>query len=131
VPTQALGGNASVTITASGEGANSLTVLLDGNQVGTSTGSPVMITLAASALPDGVHSLQATATQTDGLSSSATWYFSSDAQLVASNNTLSTTKNNLSTTTEILYVTLGIAVVALLVAIAAIARRPKAATPTN
>ena len=131
VPTQAFSGSASVTISANGQGANSLTVWVDGNEVGSSTGAPVTVSLAASALPDGVHSLQATATQTDGLSSSATWYFSTDAQLAASNSTLSTTKNNLSTTTEILYATLGLAVVALLVAIVAVARRPRAASPTS
>jgi len=140
VPTQPISGTANITITATGQDCNSLAISVDGNKVGSYSGAVIKLIVNASALADGVHSLQATATQTDGLSSSATWYFSTNAHLVAqdnalnsaqstlqsTNSTLSNTQKNLTTTTDILYVALVIAVIALVVAAVALVRKPKA-----
>jgi hypothetical protein len=136
VPTTPFSGTASISVSATGQGASSLTVWIDGNKVGSSTGAPVSLTVTASTLADGVHTLQATATQSDGLSSSATWYFSTNANLAAAqgqlqssngslSSQLSTAQKNLTTTTDILYVALAVAVVALIIAVVAVLRKPK------
>jgi hypothetical protein len=97
VPTQAFNGTESFVVSAVGQGANSLSVWVDGASVGSTGGAPVTVSVVASQLTDGIHTLQATATQADGLSSTQTWYFSTDAHLVAAQNALKAAQAQLQT----------------------------------
>ncbi len=104
-----LSGVSNFTITVTGQqlSGSSLTATVDGESIPlfvspsygglTATG-----TINASALADGVHILSVTAPQTDGLNSSYTAYFSTDAQVSAVQSQLSSEINLLNSTIQAL-----------------------------
>lgn len=130
----------SARFTVAGDEISSVSVYLDGVLLQTlSPASSYNVSLTASSMTVGVHTLEVVAIQQDGLSSSSSVAFSTDAPLVAQNNSISTLDtavssqsgrissldSQLNTADDLIYVLAVLAVVALLVAIVAVARKPK------
>ncbi len=122
---QPLGGSATFTVSVAGEQLTnaSLAGSIDGSPVAlsvtaSSSGLTAKGTVDAASLGDGVHVLTLTATQSDGLSSTLTTYFS-----------VSTASSAIATLSSLMYVLVAVALIALGVSLLALWRRPKAYAP--
>jgi len=126
--TKTIGGTSKFNVTVSGTDldSNSLSAWVDGSKQSlqvnaTSSGLNAVGTIDANHLNDGVHSLLLTAKQSDGLSSSLTTSFSTNAQTSSLNRTI------LLTTAAIG----GVAITALLIGVFALRRRKVPQAPPS
>ncbi len=118
-----IGGVSSYAITASGSGlgTGSLKAWVDGSLAGlevnaTSDGLSAVGTIDASSLGDGVHTLTVTASQSDGLSSTFSTAFSTNAHQQA-------LEKQTSTLSDLIYVLAAVAAAALILGVLALRRR--------
>lgn len=121
-----LAGNTDFTVTVAGEQltGSSLTATVDGSPLSlaataSSSGLTAKGSLSISSLPDGLHTLVLTATQSDGLSSTLTTYF-----------TVSTQASTIVALTDLFYAATFVAIIALAIAIVAL-RRKQAPLPAG
>lgn len=135
---QAIGGSANFTVTVVGEqlAADSVVATIDGVKVPlTVTPNPNGLTATASvdasSMSDGVHNLFVTAPQTDGLSTSFSTLFSTNAQSTALKGTLNalsgtvdSLNSQLKNWTNAAYGLAAVAIASLVVAIYAVRRKP-------
>ena len=125
--TEPLTGNTGFTVNVSGELLNgsSLTASIDGAPItvtstASSTGLTAQGTVNIGSLPDGVHTLTLTATQSDGQSSTTTTYFS-----------VSTQAGTLASLAYLVYGVAALAIVALIAAVMALRKKsPASPVPT-
>ena len=141
---QPVSGSANFTVTVTGEqiAADSLTATIDGVNVPltvtpTSGGLMATATVDAASMSDGIHTLSVTAPQTDGLFSSLSSSFSTDAQSTALKDTLDALKSTVdslsaqlkNTSAEVgsltsaVYVLAVVAIASLAVAVYAVCRK--------
>jgi hypothetical protein len=140
----AIGGEANYNVTVEGSGldSSSLVATIDGAATGlqvrtASSGLTATGTINATSLNDGVHALVLTATQSDGLASSITVYFSTyasarslsaqlsqdSAAITSIQGQLSSSKSSLNTLYLVAFVLAAIAIVGVAVGAFALVRR--------
>jgi hypothetical protein len=94
-------GNVSLAAQVTGQQVSSVTFWVDGSLIKTFQGSPGQATynytLNAASLPDGVHVLTVTETQSDGISASSSIYFSTNHHLATAEQTIGQQMSQLAT----------------------------------
>ena len=85
------------TLTVNGQDVSSVAVYMDGALLTTLPGGESSYSFQLpSSIPDGVHLLRVVATQSDGLSTSASTYFTTDAQLATAESQISSATASVS-----------------------------------
>ncbi len=100
VSNQTYTGNVQIRVQVDGASVSNLSIALDGKPLPPPTDSPasgsISYDLNTTSIPDGTHSLSVFATQSDGLSSSASVSFVTQNQLAAANAKLNSANESLS-----------------------------------
>ena len=130
-------GKANLTVTIVGQqvSTESLSATVDGNPVALSvssspTGAIATGTIEATSLPDGVHTLLVKVTQSDGLNTTSSTQFATNAQAASIMNQVSSLSNKTTLWADIGYWLVVLVVVAIILATWALMRKPApAATP--